>query len=463
MQKMLLPSWVAAPLLSGLCLLAFSAAAFAQSGVVAAEAQPAIEQEPGVLVVAVEPGTPAAEAGIKRGDIILAVGDTAVNGSQELLAAIRSAKPGEALTLKVQHGDEERQLDVTLAERNGGPFLGIQPFLALDQTLMASRSAYPLPGPEGQVMPAPGQMPEMKPGMMPGQMPGMAFPSTVSTTAGIQVSEVVSDSPAAAAGLQPGDLIIAIDGAPVTPELELAAVIAEHKPGDQLTLTVQRGKPEASELEITVTLGAKPDDEHAAFLGVRAAPMFMMRAGRFAEPRGSAPQGNVHRFNRGHNEGGFSFNQPMPGMPMPFVMPLPPTNRAPYGHGSGVGARGMGPMPFAMPFMLPLSPGSMQCMPQAQPGQSWQYQVQPLPGAQPGQSPEMRKHYLWLYNSQPLPGAHPGQSPEMGQDYLWQYNAQPVPGAQPNFFEFQVIPEDQRFEVAPAVPVPAPSEPQVTI
>jgi hypothetical protein len=55
----------------------------------------------------------------------------------------------------------------------------------------------------------------------------------------------------------------------------------------------------------------------------------------------------------------------------------------------------------------------------------------------------------------PMPGAQPGQG--------WQYQVQPLPGAQPNFFEFQTVPQDQFYEVAPPVPQPTNSEPPVTL
>lgn len=62
---------------------------------------------------------------------------------------------------------------------------------------------------------------------------------------------VVSDGPAAAAGVEPGDIITAIDGRPITRVDELVVQIRAKAVGDQVVLTIQRG---GQEQEVTVTL-----------------------------------------------------------------------------------------------------------------------------------------------------------------------------------------------------------------
>ncbi len=68
---------------------------------------------------------------------------------------------------------------------------------------------------------------------------------------GVVVNEVVEDSPAEEAGLEEEDVIIGFDGSKVTEADELVEMIDEHRPGDEVILTVIR---EGDEVELTVTL-----------------------------------------------------------------------------------------------------------------------------------------------------------------------------------------------------------------
>jgi putative serine protease PepD len=65
------------------------------------------------------PGGPAAAAGIKPGDVILAVDGLPVNSLPELVVAIRSHEPGETVRLTVRSGDAQRTVPVRLAAADG--------------------------------------------------------------------------------------------------------------------------------------------------------------------------------------------------------------------------------------------------------------------------------------------------------------------------------------------------------
>jgi putative serine protease PepD len=79
-------------------------------------------------------------------------------------------------------------------------------------------------------------------------------PTTVGGQAGALISQV-SGSPADQAGLQAGDLVTAVDGQAVQNAGEMVARIRGHKPGDKVTITVQRdGNPTT----VSATLGERP-------------------------------------------------------------------------------------------------------------------------------------------------------------------------------------------------------------
>jgi len=61
-------------------------------------------------------GGPAEKAGIKPGDIIVAVGDQKTAGAQAAIAAIRSHQPGQQVTVTVLRGSDRKTFTVTLVD-----------------------------------------------------------------------------------------------------------------------------------------------------------------------------------------------------------------------------------------------------------------------------------------------------------------------------------------------------------
>jgi S1-C subfamily serine protease len=71
----------------------------------------------GALIEAVEPGSPADDAGIQRGDIVTSAGSEEVRSSGDLLSALRDYMPGDTVELKVLRNSQSTTLQVNLAER----------------------------------------------------------------------------------------------------------------------------------------------------------------------------------------------------------------------------------------------------------------------------------------------------------------------------------------------------------
>ncbi len=70
----------------------------------------------GALVEKVQPGGPADEAGIQRGDVVTAAGSEDVRSSGDLISALRNYQPGDTVDLTVLRNGEESRLKVNLAE-----------------------------------------------------------------------------------------------------------------------------------------------------------------------------------------------------------------------------------------------------------------------------------------------------------------------------------------------------------
>ena len=85
---------------------------------------------------------------------------------------------------------------------------------------------------------------------------------------GAVVQEVVAGSPAEAAGVQVGDIIVGVDGTPIDANHRLADVVSQYQPGDRVKITVWRAGNVKS---VTATLGENPQDSTRPYLGVRYA------------------------------------------------------------------------------------------------------------------------------------------------------------------------------------------------
>ncbi|MGZ4271112.1 MAG: S1C family serine protease [Solirubrobacteraceae bacterium] len=69
---------------------------------------------PGALVQSVTRGGPAADAGLRSGDVVTAVGSTPIRGTNDLVAAIATHQPGEHVQLTVRRGSQTVKLSATL-------------------------------------------------------------------------------------------------------------------------------------------------------------------------------------------------------------------------------------------------------------------------------------------------------------------------------------------------------------
>jgi serine protease Do len=187
----------------------------------------------GALVSAVADGSPAQKAGITRGDIILSVDGKDVIAPRDVVEAIGGRQSGDAVSVKISHGNETRTVQVTLDARDGRAYMGI----LLAPPAVAS-------GGERR---------------NPDRDDPPAFAAII--------TEVAPGGPAAKAGLHPREVVVSVDGTRLDKNASLGDLIGGRKPGDAVTLSVASRGGETR--EVIVTLAQNPDKPDGAWLGVR--------------------------------------------------------------------------------------------------------------------------------------------------------------------------------------------------
>jgi putative serine protease PepD len=74
----------------------------------------------GAMVASVEAAGPAASAGIKPGDVIVAIDKTPVANADELAAALAQIKPGNTIQVEVVRNGKKLTIDVTAGQLKSG-------------------------------------------------------------------------------------------------------------------------------------------------------------------------------------------------------------------------------------------------------------------------------------------------------------------------------------------------------
>ncbi|HKA42905.1 MAG TPA: DegQ family serine endoprotease [Burkholderiales bacterium] len=178
-----------------------------------------LKKPAGALVSSVEKDSPAAKAGIEPGDVILKVDGKEIQGSMDVSGRIANVKPGSTAKLEIWRKGATREVTVTVGEMP-------------PQKVAAAQSGGEEQGRLGVAV-RPLTPAEQKEARVNG---------------GVLVENV--DGAAARAGLQPGDIILALNNQPVKDAEQLRGMVG--KSGKRVALLVQRDE---SRVFIPVDLG----------------------------------------------------------------------------------------------------------------------------------------------------------------------------------------------------------------
>ncbi|MGD1107005.1 MAG: trypsin-like peptidase domain-containing protein [Terracidiphilus sp.] len=171
----------------------------------------------GVLVQEVQPGGPADKAGLKAGDIIVAVDGRSIKDGDDLVNEIASRRPGSTIRLGFMRDGKPQDTTVTIGDR--------------DTVFANLNNPQPQSNDNGVVGAG-----EAKLGIVVQEAP----PATVSRihTAGVIVESVRSGSFADLQGLEPGLVITHINRQPTPTKEQFDAVVSKLKTGDDVVFEV---------------------------------------------------------------------------------------------------------------------------------------------------------------------------------------------------------------------------------
>jgi len=188
-----------------------------------------LKSSKGALIGSVMPDEPADKAGLRAGDVVVAVGGKSIGNASELTRAVARLKPNSTPELTVVRDGEEMKVKVKLGERsshvNGGANQDEQ-----SESDGLGVAIKPLTPEDARALRIKGDV------------------------KGLLIVEVKGDSPAAEAGLRSGDVILTANLKPVTTPSQLGDVVKNegkkrgavmlqiYRRGDTFFLTVELGK-----------------------------------------------------------------------------------------------------------------------------------------------------------------------------------------------------------------------------
>src|SRR5881409_38133 len=213
-----------------------------------------LKEERGVEIKAVMPGSPAEEAGLKSGDVILEYQGTRVEGAMQLTRMVRETPPGRTVTLAIVHEGETRAARVKVAEHDGG------------ERGRRYRTEIEIPHIEIPDVDVP-DIPLIG-GMQSSMRLGVTVESLteqlgeffgVKNGDGVLVRSVKKGSPAESAGLRAGDVILKVDGERIADTADLRSALRERR-GKEFPVVIVRDRREQT-LSVSLPKGETPTEE----------------------------------------------------------------------------------------------------------------------------------------------------------------------------------------------------------
>ncbi len=192
----------------------------------------------GVIISSVQPGFPAAKAGLKAGDIIVSIDGRPVKDGDDLISDIASRKPGSTATLGYIHNGKQQTATITIANR---------------ADMMAALNNQTAPNGNSN---GPQQNGTSKLGISVSNVPP-EMASKAGITGGVLIQGIRPGSFAdSVEGLAPGEVILQMNRQPITNVSDFQEMASKLKSGDDVVFLIV--DPEHATLGNTYVGGTLP-------------------------------------------------------------------------------------------------------------------------------------------------------------------------------------------------------------
>jgi len=178
-----------------------------------------LEKSRGGMIAAIEPGSPAAQAKLQPGDVILSYDGQPIERSRQLPRLVAATTPNKQVKLTIWRDGREHEVELKAAALN------------------PNRPPPPPPEPEKPKPPATVDVFGLKLAKLTPEL-SKQF-SLAESAKGVVITEVPPTGPAAAQGLRPGDLVVAVGQTPVANPEQVPQLAAGARKANQKKVLVR--------------------------------------------------------------------------------------------------------------------------------------------------------------------------------------------------------------------------------
>ncbi len=211
----------------------------------------------GVLINEVIEDSPAKNAGLMKGDVIVKIDEEPVRTVSGASRLISDHSPGDEVEIEIVREGKHKTLEVTLGEREAEP----EEFFSAPVMKRKMKMMFP-----------------EKRGYLGVRVEDISDELgdyfDVDEGEGVLVLEVMEDSPAEDAGLKPGDVILKVDDDKISDREDLIETVREHDPGERVEITYKRKRRTRT---VEVELDKAPREPFRRMFGEREHGRCMMR------------------------------------------------------------------------------------------------------------------------------------------------------------------------------------------